>query len=260
MLVEVAPNRRSAGLALARISHMEYISETQVQQLRAKANRYGVNVQLSDIPVAPPGPPTVHMPSGWQDLETLGYITPVANLESIEQRGILSFKRARRITHFSIADTEIQDVRHHRDVRGKDLHSYVNLFINPRNAMLSRVISEQGIGNICVVEVAAPSVFALPDVLVTERNAAARSFVRFWPGAGGLLHLDRTVVFAESWYQYGKEDRDTKQRMMAEVLVPDSVPPSLLTGVVVVHSKTAHKLRTEGIGLPISSDQHLFFA
>src|SRR5690606_12801035 len=99
MLAEAAPNRYLAGQALARLSHASNLSSPEVEQLLAKLQRYGVNVRPSDVPSVLPGPPTVAMPPGWQDLETLGYITPVANLRSIEEKGILSFNRARQIQH-----------------------------------------------------------------------------------------------------------------------------------------------------------------
>lgn len=260
MLSENAPQPQKVGSALARLSRMAEVSQESIQLLLGKLSKYGIDVRSSEKRAVPSGPPMVDMPSGWRDLKTLGYITAVANLKSIERFGILGYNRAQRVTHVSIADPEVQRRRHRREVQAKDLHDFVNLYINPRNAMLSQVISKRGAGNIAVVGVSAPKVFALPGVIVTERNAAAKTNVVSWPGVKGLQYLDRLAVFADSWYPNGNLDHDLRQLMMAEVLVPDSVPSAMIEGATVVHSETARRIKSGGISLPIASDQHLFFA
>lgn len=57
------------------------------------------------------------------DLEELHYITPINNIPSILQHGILSHKRADRMDHETVALQEVQDRR--KDKRlptGKRLH------------------------------------------------------------------------------------------------------------------------------------------
>jgi hypothetical protein len=55
------------------------------------------------------------------------YITPIANLRSILERGILSHKRAEAIGHLSIADEDVQDLRRGKRVpNGRLLHEYAN--------------------------------------------------------------------------------------------------------------------------------------
>jgi hypothetical protein len=67
-----------------------------------------------------------------------------------------------------------------------------------------------------------PQVLDLTGVLVTDRNAA--SAARFRPAAEGIEALNEAAVFATWW----DESLDAKQRRMAEVLVPDRVPPELV--------------------------------
>jgi len=199
------------------------------------------------------------LPPGWEWLDHLGYITPVANLTSILRLGILSHNRARALPHHTYSDQQIQQRRDSRKVDGRSLHDFTNLFINPRNAMLYRVIDERRVDDVAVVLVDAPAVFALPGVVVTERNAAAQQRLVTHRGSAGLANLDPAAVTEESWFVDGEADPDLKQLMMAEVLVPDLVPPQLISEVVVAHPNIAHRVRT-GVGpVPVTSNPYLFF-
>ena len=74
------------------------------------------------------------------DLPELHYITPLKNLVSIMQHGILSHERAEKIKHESVAMQEIQDLR--ADVvlpNHRKLHSYANVYIYARNKMMSKI-------------------------------------------------------------------------------------------------------------------------
>ena len=64
------------------------------------------------------------------ELQELHYITPICNVPSILQHGLLSHVRAAKHKHSSVAMAEIQDRR--SEVRvpgGRRLHEYVNLYI-----------------------------------------------------------------------------------------------------------------------------------
>jgi len=52
------------------------------------------------------------------DLRELHYITPIANLDSILQHGILSKRRAERMNPKSIAMEEVQEIRENKKVPG----------------------------------------------------------------------------------------------------------------------------------------------
>jgi ssDNA thymidine ADP-ribosyltransferase, DarT len=52
----------------------------------------------------------------FDDLEELHFITPIANLPSILQHGILSHDRAEKVPHQSVANMEVQDRRASRRV------------------------------------------------------------------------------------------------------------------------------------------------
>lgn len=69
------------------------------------------------------------------ELEELHYIAPIANLESIISRGLLSHRRVSRLAaHQSIALADVQAKRAAKRVPGgRPLHEYVNLYICARN-------------------------------------------------------------------------------------------------------------------------------
>src|SRR5438093_4550990 len=87
-----------------------------------------------------------HMPAQRQgmnrtDLRELHNIAHFANLPSILTHGILSHNRARKRNPTSIANQEVQEIRHSKSVPGgRPLHDYANLYISARNAMLYKVL------------------------------------------------------------------------------------------------------------------------
>jgi len=71
------------------------------------------------------------------DVKELHYITPMGNLPSIFQRGILSNYLVEKLPHSSVAKQEVQEIRASvRVPSGRPLHEYVNLYFNARNAMM----------------------------------------------------------------------------------------------------------------------------
>jgi len=129
------------------------------------------------------------------DVAELYYLTPISNLASIFGRGILSHNRAAKIRGaVSIADPDVQKIRGAKLVpRGRPLWDYANLYINVRNPMMFRRRFEP----VCVVRIDA-SVLFLPDVVITDRNAASGG-VRFAAAPAGLSIVDKEKTFAMNW-------------------------------------------------------------
>lgn len=62
------------------------------------------------------------------ELPELHYITPIRNVPSILRLGLLSYRRAQRLNHESVADETVQLKRADKNVPGgQRLHDYVNL-------------------------------------------------------------------------------------------------------------------------------------
>lgn len=152
----------------------------------------------------------------------LHFITPICNLGSILELGILSHNRAKGIDHRSVASASVQSWRSRKRVPGgMRLHDYANLYFHARNAMMSYLLyhRSQGHKDLIVLRVS-PQVLDLPNAVVSDGNSAAGS-TRFYPSPEGLRHLDAKLIFAKSWTdENGWPDQEAKRVRMAEVLVP----------------------------------------
>lgn len=192
------------------------------------------------------------------DVPELHYITPISNLPSMLERGLLSHVRAERIAHDSVANPSVQGRRDpKRTPDERFIHEYVNLYINGRNRMLNRVARNADI-KLCVLRID-PSVLDLPGVFVTDRNAASMAI--FQRGATGLGMLERDVVFAEWWTNHPTQrEIDAHSLLMqAEVLVPDRVPPEAILGAYVAIEDRATQVNHLVPTLPVQASSYLFF-
>jgi hypothetical protein len=192
-------------------------------------------------------------------IQELHYLTDMANVASILERGILSNRLARRVVrHISVADAEVQARRAGKRVwvgrSSRPLYDYANLYVHARNAMLFILLRNRK-GDLTVLAID-PEVLDLDGVVVTDRNAASFASL-FLPAAEGIAALDESAVFAE-WWTGGFE---AKQLRMAEVLVPDRVPPALIKGAYVPDHAAAERLRGHlgGRSLAIRVNPWLFF-
>lgn len=192
------------------------------------------------------------------DLEELQYITHVANVPSIEARGILSHRRAARLRHEDVSDGEVQDRR--KGVRvpgGLLLHDYANLYITARNPMLYRRLCDDLCDCLCVVSVST-DVLDLPNVVVTDRNAAA-DYCRFRPASEGLAEVDGDRVAVEYWPHFDRlEEQKRWNAKFTEILVPQVVPPDYLRGIRVGSKAAKASLLDLGVELDVTTDDYLF--
>ena len=129
------------------------------------------------------------------DLHELHYITPIQNVPSIMEHGLLCLHEAKRLNHTSVAMQEIQEIRAKITIPGgKPLHSYVNLYICARNPMMYKRAAQHK--SLCVLRVS-PEVLDLPGVVIADGNAAS-AYTGFWPSELGFEKIDLDLVFAES--------------------------------------------------------------
>lgn len=194
------------------------------------------------------------------ELAELHYITAIDNLPSMMQYGLLSHRRAANLSHRSVALQVIQGLRSKKQVPGgQHLHEYVNLYINARNAMLSRVLVDASVHDICVVRVST-DVLDLPGVAIADQNAAS-DYVRFTNAPSGLARIDRATVFAQYWTHPGDQIAEWRHKsaMCAEVLVPDVVDPGYLGGVYVGSQKAQQRVAALGSTLLATLDPQKFF-
>jgi len=138
------------------------------------------------------------------------------------------------------------------------LHDYVNLYFNARNPMMFRRVRDGSVthANLAVLRVRA-DVLDLPGVVVTGGNAASR-YVRFYGVNEGLAAMDYEDVFTRDWrdedeIQYFRK----KSAVCSEVLVPDRVPATHVTGVY--RSRRPTPAFAETVALDIAVDPDMFF-
>jgi hypothetical protein len=151
-------------------------------------------------------------------LGELQYITPIANLGSIIQTGILSSGLAQTVKHVRLPRIETKRKRQKRIPGGMALHSYVRLYFCARNPVMYGLRAYHK--EICVLKVNR-QVMELPDVIVTDRDASVTG-ARFGHGIPGLNLIDEEKVYGLNWDHHAK---------CAEVLVPGTVRPRFLQGV-----------------------------
>ena len=193
-----------------------------------------------------------------EEIKELHYITPISNVASIMSRGILSYNRAKKVGHASIAMEKIQERRANKGVPGgRRLHDYVNLYINARNKMLFKVKAYHG--ELCVLRVKT-EVLDLPHVVVADRNASS-DYARFAPAPDGLEKIDSHLVFAKYWTHPDNpiEELQHGSIMCAEVLVPDYIDPSFIIGAYVSCVDAEAAFKATGVRIPVTINSHFFF-
>lgn len=184
-------------------------------------------------------------------------IMPMGNVASVLAQGILSYERAARLAHHSVALQPVQDRRDKKHVPGGlKLHQYANLYFHARNPMLHKRLAEAD--TLCVLRVST-QVLAVAGVVITDQNAAS-DYVRFLAPAQWQL-LDWDDIYALDWRHPGDQIAywRHKSRKCAEVLVPHRVEPRFVTGAYVVDAAAHIRLTELGCTLPIVVNPVLFF-
>jgi hypothetical protein len=192
-------------------------------------------------------------------VQELHLITPLANLASILEHGVLSNERAATIEHDSVADELIQERRDTVKVPGgRRLHSYANFYFNARNCMMyKRLEHHKSLGVISL----SPKLLNIAGVVLADRNASTNA-VLFGSVDEILPVLDYEVIHAQWWSKHEDYwDRlRHKQAMCAEALVPDVLPPSYIRGVYVSNDQAKSDCENSFDGaLKFKVDQSLFF-
>ncbi len=192
------------------------------------------------------------------ELPELHYITPIGNLSSILDLGILSHRRVRKIAHESVSLPEVQARRARiRVPGGLPLHDYANLYFTARNPMMYRRKEQHA--QVCVLRVST-DVLDLRGVVITDQNAAA-DFTRFLPSPRGLASINSDEVYARDWRHPGSPTAyyRHRRRKCAEVLVPECIAASHVVGAIASCQATADSIITAASTLPVEVNGDLFF-
>lgn len=176
------------------------------------------------------------------EIRNLFYITHIANLPSVLRHGILSHAQVetRKIPYKAIYDTGIVNNRKDKATpTGRSLWDYANVYLQPRNPMMYRVVHEKGRKNLAVVAIR-PDVLNEAGVMLTDGNAA-NGPTRFYQVSDGLKVIQDqwSVIQAEYW----RPDDGSKRKIMAECLIPDMIPAEHIHSIYVADQET--KKRTD---------------
>ncbi len=194
------------------------------------------------------------------EIKCLFYITHIENLPSILDQGILSHAQVeeKKVPYRPIYDANIISRRKDKLTPQKNsLWEYANLYFQPRNPMLYRVVHEKDKRDIAIVGVG-PAVLAERGVMITDGNAA-NDPTQFFPVAEGMKVLEKQwKVIHNDWWN----DLDgSKRKIMAETLIPTQVKPEFIHTIFVA-DHTAKDRAVAQIGLrkiPVVPEPHMFF-
>jgi O-acetyl-ADP-ribose deacetylase (regulator of RNase III) len=195
-------------------------------------------------------------------IKNLYYITHVENIPSIIEHGIMAHDLVERegINYTPVYDSQI--VANRRDKKApnnQSLWTFANLYFQPRNPMMYRVIHEKDKDNIAVIGVRR-DVLNLPGVYVSTGNAASMPS-EILPVDQGLKVVERmwSIIRSEWW----REEDGSKRKIMAECLVPERVPPDLIDTVYVNKYLTADQVKLDierfGGNIAVIPEPSMFF-
>jgi len=195
----------------------------------------------------------------------LYYITHSRNIPSILERGILSHEIVERegVPHETVYAPGIVRIRGERQTPdGRTLLSYANLYFQPRNPMLFRVLFQGAplVEDIAILGVD-KSVVNLPGVFIAAGNAVYTLSEMY---AAGKLKEALSEFENDLALEYWSDKDGSKRRIMAECLVQDRVPPEYVKSIFVANPSAGEKVRALlgdhlGPGVDIVPEPHMFF-
>lgn len=192
------------------------------------------------------------------DLREFHCIMPIANVASVMKYGLLSYERAKKLKHRSVAMPDIQELRDKvRIPGGRGLHHYANLYLDARNPMLFKRKNEAD--TLCVLRISTQACH-IEGAVFADRNASSR-YVRFM-ALNQIDSLDLEAIYSRDWRHPDDEIAyfRHKSQKCAEFLVPDELPPGFIKGAYVVNISAKRFLQNTGFTLPIDINADMFFS
>jgi len=182
------------------------------------------------------------MPRKTPEIKSLYYITHIDNLPSILRHGILSHRRVQEmgIQYTPIYDAAIVNNRQMKTAPdGNSLWEFANVYFQPRNPMLYRVLHEKDAADIAVIGVR-PRVLGHPRAFIALGNAASGA-TQIVASKEGLKRISEIwgIINSDWWNAVD----GSKRKIMAECLVPDAVPAEDIHTIFVASHEAAQRVR-----------------
>ena len=194
------------------------------------------------------------------DIRELYYITHINNLPSILARGVFSHEKveAEEVNPTPIYDADIVSRRNQITTPDtRNLWSYANLYFQPRNAMMYRVVHEKDLRNLAVVGINT-KVLSEQGIFITDGNAAYETTQFYYPSKGMEVLQQQWSIIQSDWWN---RDDGSKRKIMAECLISDHVKPEHIQTVYVA-GNSARDTVQEIIGdsqVTVSFEPDMFF-
>jgi len=194
------------------------------------------------------------------EIKSLYYITHVDNLSSMLSQGILSHQLVedRGIKYQAIYDAQIVSSRKLKTTPDKhSLWYFANVYFQARNPMLYRVVHEKDPKELAVLGVK-PQVLQTRGAFITDGNAAndATDFYGYDDGIKAVSAIWKTIN--SDWWN---SVDGSKRKIMAECLVPGTVPADFIHSVYVADHEVAERTRKviSQFDRPVIPEPAMFF-
>lgn len=196
-------------------------------------------------------------------VKSLFYITHINNLPSIFQHGILSHRQvnARDVPFTPVYNAD--SVANREQIvtpNNKSLWDYANVYFQPRNPMLYKVLSETNKRDVVILGVKS-QILDTKGAFISLGNAA-HSLSSLVDVKTGLQQINGEYwqIINSDWW---KTEDGTKRKIMAECLVPNSIPPLEIHSVYVANDLAAERVRVllSGVAqqVEVVVEPHMFF-
>lgn len=191
--------------------------------------------------------------------KSLYYITHKDNLPSILEHGIFSSDRVEgeKLHPIPTYNGNVFDQRNYKTAEGKELWFYANLYFQPRNAMMYRIIHQQDLKNLAVIGID-QEVLDEQDVLITDGDAG-NEITQFYSLSDGMKVLKQQWSIIESswWNNFD----GSKRKMMAECLIPNYVKPAYIRSVYAADDTTRNDIQklVGNYKVEVYSEPDMFF-
>ena len=192
-------------------------------------------------------------------IKSLYYITHKDNLPSIFERGIFSYDRieAEGLRPIPTYDRNGVEQRNYKTTDGKELWYYANLYFQPRNAMMYRIVHQRDLKDLAVVGID-KKVLDEQNVIITDGNAANET-TQFYCLSEGLKILKKqSSIIENDWWN---NSDGSKRKMMAECLIPNYVKPMYIRSVYVADNTTRNDIQkiVGNSKIKVDSEPDMFF-
>jgi len=188
-------------------------------------------------------------------IESIDHMTHVDNLESIFKYGLLSHNNPYK--QVDISNQEVNSRRNKIEpIYGQNIHDYVPLYFNPRNAMLYR--NQNFFGDDIIILAFKKDILLLENSIFTNGNAASDATL-YSNDINKLSKMEWDKISSRSWN--GHEDQENiKWSMMAEVLVYEKLDTKLMA-IYCSSNKTKQHIESKYpfVNIEVSVNKYIFF-